>query len=160
MFSILTQEFHSSLPLDNGLLVDDIKNGVQIEERDIVDVAINARTLFVLATLTCREQDKVAACFKLWVETAELIAELVAAWSQVEVNDPRVGWLMAELKRLETLCDDRVSLYKITAVERRRYTEVRKDVDFEDSFSQRHGQEAKGWADHSSPAHIYSTGHF
>jgi hypothetical protein len=136
MFSILTQEFHSSLPLDNGLLVDDIKNGVAISERDIVDVMVNARALFTLTTWTCRELVRVGDCLKLWTETAKLISRLCASWAQVEADDhPRVGWLLTELRRLQALCEDRCELYCVSAADRRHYTEVRKDIDFEYSFS-------------------------
>jgi hypothetical protein len=157
----IIDEFAFSLPLDNGLLITEVQNGVLIAERDVIDVVINARALFTLTTLTCRQLARVEDCFKLWAETRELLTGLLNGWAQVEASDhPRVAWLLTELRHLQALCEDRCELYTITRVDRRHHVEIRGDVDFGDSFSQRHGQEAKGWADHSSPAHVYSVGHF
>jgi hypothetical protein len=161
MFSILIQEFDSSLPIDNGMLIADIKNGVPITERDIIDVVINSRALFVLSTLACRELPRVEDCFKLWTETAELITGLCASWAQVAADDyPQVGWLLTELRRLQTLCIDRVELYTISEQQRLEHAKTR-DADFEDTYCTRNGLELRGeHSGQSSPAHIYSVGHF
>jgi hypothetical protein len=160
MFSILTQEFHSSLPLDNGLLIADVKNGVPISEKEIIDVAINARALFVVSALACRELVRIEDCFKLWSETRELIDGLLTGWSEVAAGDhPRVAWLLTELRRLESLCTDRCELYTITTTERLRHVKTRGDACFEYSFTQRNGREPKG-EHNSTPAHVYSVGHF
>jgi hypothetical protein len=155
----IIDEFAFSLPLDNKLLIDDIQNGVPITERDIIDVAINVRSLFVVATLTCRELVRVEDCLELWTETRELIAELLTSWAQVEANDhPQVNWLLTELSHLESLCTDRCELYTITTKERIAHAATR-DADIEYSFSQRHEIEP-GQTQSCSPPHVYQLGHF
>jgi hypothetical protein len=155
----IIQEFRTSLPLDNGLLLDDIKNGVQIEERDLVDMLVNARSLFVVSTLACRELARVEDCLRLWLETKNLIDGLLASWAQVAVgNHPLVSQLLRELRRLVSLCEDRVDLYRVSASDRRHHAATHGDIEVE-SFSQRNGgREPRGESDHSSPAHVYSIG--
>jgi hypothetical protein len=155
MSSNLIQEFRFSLPLDNGLLIADVKNGRPIAERDILDLAINARALFVLSTLACRELGGIQACFDLWMETQELFSKLCSSWSGVMTDPlPQVHWLVAELARLRELSTDRHSLYTSSEQQRLQHVEIRGDVDFEDTFNQRHALEPKG-EHNSTPAHIY-----
>jgi hypothetical protein len=119
--SNLMQEFRFSLPLDNGLLIADVKNGLPIAEREILDVAANARALFTLSTLACRELGRIQACFELWIETTDLFDELCSAWSGVLADDrPRIHWLVAELERCRELSVDRVETYS-EGWDRRRY---------------------------------------
>jgi len=126
--SNLIQEFRLSLPLDNGLLIADIKNGRPIAEREILDVATNARALFTLSTLACRELGRIQACFELWTETAALFGELCSSWSGAMTNDlPQVRWLVAELERCRELSADRVETYS-EGWDRPRYVK-RKAVD-------------------------------
>jgi hypothetical protein len=156
----IIDEFQFSLPLDNELLIADIKNGVPISENEIIEVAINSRTLFVVSTLACRELERVEDCFKLWTEMAELIAGLLTSWSEITAGQyPQVDWLLTELRHLQALCDDRKELYCVTAADRRRHVETRGDACFEYSFSQRNNLEARG-ENQGSPAHVYSLRHF
>jgi hypothetical protein len=121
MPSNLIQEFRFSLPLDNGLLIADVKSGLPIAEREILDMAANARALFTLSTVACRELGRIQACFELWTETAELFDELCSAWPGAMTNDhPQVRWLVAELERCRELSADRVETYS-EGWDRRRY---------------------------------------
>jgi hypothetical protein len=119
--SNLIQEFRFSLPLDNGLLIADVKSGLPIAEREILDMAANARALFTLSTVACRELGRIQACFELWTETAELFDELSSRWSGVMTDDlPRIRWLVTELERCRELSADRVETHS-EGWDRRRY---------------------------------------
>ena len=119
--SNLIQEFRFSLPLDNGLLIADVKSGLPIAEREILDVAANARALFTLSTMACRDLSRIQACFELWTETTDLFDKLYASWSGVISNDhPQIRWLVAELERCRELSADRVETYS-EGWDRRRY---------------------------------------
>jgi hypothetical protein len=121
MSCAVVQEFAFSLPLDNGLLIADVKNGLPIAEREILDMAANARALFTLCTVTCRELGRIQACFELWTETTELFDELCSSWSGAMTdNHPHIRWLMAELERCRELSADRVEAYS-EGWDRRRY---------------------------------------
>jgi hypothetical protein len=138
MSSAVIDEFRFSLPLDNGLLIADVKNGVPINSAEILSLSAIAEALYVTVAITSRGLGQIRQCFELWRDATALFSELSDSWTDVGSNDPQIRWMRGELQRLEELCRDRVELYSITESDRREFAERRAaDSDNEHAFGTR-----------------------
>jgi hypothetical protein len=100
-------EFSFSLPLDNGLLIADIENGLPIDSVEVLSLASQAQSLFISTTLESRLLGSVDKCHQLWSEAAGLFSELCDSWAGIES------------------CVDRCELFSITEEDRSEYAERR-----------------------------------
>jgi hypothetical protein len=126
MFCAAIQEFAFSLPLDNALLIADVKNGEPVDNVEILSLMAIAEALFVTVTIENRKLDRVDACHQLWSEAARLFGELHDPWTVVpELGEQSIMWLRGRLARYRSLCEDRCGLYSITEKERRAYAKCR-----------------------------------
>jgi hypothetical protein len=126
------------LTLDNGLLVQSVSTGEPPDNAELLSLAAAAQALYISAALESRALGRIDACYRLWLETAALFAELCDSWAGVQSTDPGVRWLRGQLAHYRSLCVDRCELYRVTESERRVFAKRRVfDSDNEYSFGTR-----------------------
>ena len=111
-------EFSFSLPLDNGLLIADIQNGLPIDSVEVLSLASQAQSLFISTTLESRALGSVDKCHQLWSEAAGLFSELCDSWAGIDSDEQSIIWLRGRLVHYHELALDRCGLYSISESER------------------------------------------
>jgi hypothetical protein len=158
VMSSLQQELGLAISLDNNLLRSSIASGQEVPLDEILSLASGSLTLYLTAVLESRALPHVKDRRLLWAEVASFFDELAGVWDESGPDDPRIKWLTGKLRDLRTLAQEQVSLYSVTSRERKKHAKNREDGVL--TYGQRNCEEAADYRDQSSPAHIYSVGHF
>ena len=128
------QEFAFSLPADSGLLRTSVSAGEPIDQAEVLSLGAMAQSLFVTVTVESRGLDRVDDCRQLWGEAATVFSELCDSWAGIQSDEQSVAWLRERLSHFRELCEDRVSIYSITEIERREFAQA-KAFDSTDGYS-------------------------
>jgi hypothetical protein len=142
----------------NASLREDIARGEAVPIDEILSLAAAAQAIYLTATIESRDLDSVAKCHELWCRVTKMFDELCRAWTDVKTDLEQIRWLLARLCRYRDLAQDHAEIYEVTTSQRRRHTKIWGDAEVEYSFEHRHGIEAQGYADQSSPMPTYSLG--
>jgi hypothetical protein len=123
----IVEEFAQGWLMDSSLTALSISAGESVEPSELIELCSGAKTVFSLATLACREHDRVSDCYRMWTDTLEVFQQARAAWADVPMQDPLIRIYVMQLDRLVILSRDRIDLYTISEAERRQYIQLKAD---------------------------------
>jgi len=146
---------------DNAIVAMAIRAGEAVDPAELIELCSGAKTVFSLATLSCRSLDRVDDCRRIWGDTLEIFQRARDAWTGVRAtqkatqktaqnsadsHDPLLRFYSLQLKRLSELAAARVDLYTISQAERLSYVRQYKadlDEDMLEPHDDPNGEEAK-----------------
>jgi hypothetical protein len=125
----LVEQFVSGWLADAGLVVLSIRAGELPQASELIDLAAAAKSVFNLATLVSRQQTRIAQYAQLWEQTLAAFQTAHKAWEGIDsAQNNLIAWHLSQLERLCVLAQDRLALYTIEDVTRKRLV-VRKAAD-------------------------------
>ena len=140
---------------------ESIASGKEIPVDEILSLASGVQALFLVVTLESRALAHVEDRRLIWAEVADLFDELCLLWADAGSDDPRIRWLIQRLEQCRELAQDQTQLYQIRPSERRRHALCREAaIKAYGVRGERNESRPDGWRDQSTPAHVYSLGHF
>jgi hypothetical protein len=131
---------------------------MEIPKAEVLSLAAAAQAIFISATLTSRELERIQDCHALWSELSQLFEDLCNSWTGIDAREESIIWLRARLRHFRDLAQDRKEMFSVTEKDRRRHGRTR-DAQIE-SFTERNEITPDGYSSQSTPAHVYSVGHF
>ena len=114
----ILSEHSSGWAMDNALCVAALHSGVEPPIDEVLDLAAEAKSLFVLVNLYSRSLTRTHECRGLWMEVEACYQQAVNAWESLHTHSPLLDAYRRQLDRLLELSSDRVEMYVITAKER------------------------------------------
>jgi hypothetical protein len=117
----LVQEFVAGWLADNGLTALSIRAGDPLAAGELIDLGAGAKSVFSLVALLSRQQTRIAQCAQLWQEALSAFEAAREAWADVAADGEVTRWHRSQLERLCDLAQDRLELYTIDKVDRKRF---------------------------------------
>jgi len=110
----LLREVSSGWICDNGMAVMTARAGESVDPGELFELASNAKTMFNLSVLVCRQEHRITDCRELWADAHQTFCAAVSAWSDIPASqDSLLRFYLMQLHRLRELSAARVNLYSV-----------------------------------------------